>query len=246
MWVLLAGAVGVGILVIVVGVLNQPQTLKDETTLVAAHDQVQLSVRVVEPVEEPRAILILAHSLGGSKADWAEFIQEALAQGYAAVAYDARGNGDSQGNLKAFTEEDFQLFPSDLNTILNFTAHIFSGSNTPMILIGSSIGANTVLHVMQNAKTSGDMKAMVLLSPGTEYRGLSIENIPLPQDIPALLIASKEDEYAFASSEQLASRFPEGQVEFVRLEKAGHGTAMLTQSPFLTQRIFNWLNALDL
>lgn len=208
------------------------------TTTLTTTDGVQLSVQVTEPSRAPKGILLLAHELGGSKADWSEFIAAANAQNYATVAFDFRGSGDSQGDIRNFTEADFQTYPDDLRTVLQFTLEKFA--RKPIILVGASIGANAVVYAVTDNHLSSRVKGAVLLSVGEEYRGLKVTTAAQQLRLPTLLVASKEDDYAFKSTQTIFGILPTDKTQLIQLERAGHGTAMLRNQTDLTQHILDW------
>lgn len=227
-------------LVVVVGVTWKFFNRRPPTgmNMLTTTDNVQLAVQVTEPSEAPKGIFILAHALGGSKAGWNEFASAANAQGYATVTFDFRGNGDSQGDFRNFSETDFQQFPSDLKTVLEFTFTEFS--RKPVILVGASIGANAAVNVAGESGLSGRVKGVVLLSVGEDYRGLQTVAAASQIHLPVLMIVSKEDDYAFQSTNALLSLLSKDTTQVIQLERAGHGTAMLRNQVDLTQQILDW------
>lgn len=193
-----------------------------------------------EPPASPKGIVLLAHALGGSKADWTDFAAAANAQNYATVAFDFRGSGDSQGDIRNFTETDFQKYPDDLRTVLQFTLEKFA--RKPIILVGASIGANAALNVAADSKLSSRVKGAVLLSVGEEYRGLKVTTAASHLKLPTLLVVSKEDDYAFKSTQTIFGILPTDNTQLIQLERAGHGTAMLRNQTDLTQQILDWID----
>lgn len=210
------------------------------TSMLTTNDGVQLSVQVTEPSGAPKAILVLAHALGGSKADWTDLAVAANPQDYATVAFDFRGSGDSQGDIRNFTQADFQHYPDDLRTVLQFTLENFG--RTPIILIGASIGANAVLNVVVDPNLSSRVRGVVLLSAGEDYRGLKAADVAPQLKLPALLAVSKEDDYAFKSTQTIFEILPTESKQLIELERAGHGTAMLRNQADLIQQILDWSN----
>ena len=51
------------------------------------------------PEEEPRAGVVICHGAGSAKESHFDFARTARARGLAAIAYDARGHGRSEGAL---------------------------------------------------------------------------------------------------------------------------------------------------
>ena len=85
------------------------------------------------------------------------------------------------------------------------------------------------------ALAAGDdatIRSVALLSPSMDYRGVRIDAAMRKYGKrPALLVASREDPYAWRSVREL-SKDATGR-EMNLLERAGHGTAMFEQDDSL-------------
>src|SRR5262249_60220367 len=80
--------------------------------------------------------VVLRHGLGGSKDDMAPFAQTLAAHGYAALAYSARGEGTSTGNLELSGPKEI----SDERALESFFARLPHVSNTEIGGWGVSYG----------------------------------------------------------------------------------------------------------
>jgi len=82
---------------------------------------------------------------------------------------------------------------------------------------------------------------ILALSPGINYHGIKTEIASRNFRQNLLLVASKDDNYAFDSSERLFEISAAAKKEFIKHEDAGHGTRMLNSEPELKQRILDFL-----
>ena len=133
----------------------------------------------VAPARKQYPLVILVHMLSGSRWDWKDLPRHLVNSGYAVLAFDLRGHGDSvyQGKeLKAWREfdhSDWQKMPDDITVLSDYIAKQpeFNMVDTHKIaLIGASIGANIAVNYA--SKHDQQVQAMVLLSPGLEYHGI--------------------------------------------------------------------------
>ena len=108
---------------------------------------------------------------------------------------------------------------------------------TELAVMGGSIGAN--LSLLYGAKTQP--KIVVALSPGLNYKGIKTEIASRNFRKNLLLVASKDDNYPFESSQRLFEISSAVKKEFIKYEDAGHGTRMFVSEPELKQRILDFL-----
>ena len=99
-------------------------------------------------------------------------------------------------------------------------------------IVGASIGANVAL----NYATQNDVKGLVLLSPGLDYRGVR-GDIVLNQ--PFMIVASQDDTYSAESAQEIASI--NQNANLVLYDNVGHGTNMFVE-PELAQRMLDWIS----
>lgn len=172
--------------------------------------------------------ILLLHQLSKSKDSWKPWIDE-FRKTHNVMAIDLRGHGESSGDFKDFSDDDFNAMKKDVAASVE--AFERKGINKKDIsLIGSSIGANTV----QNYISLNPHDKAVLLSPGINYRGIKLTL----KDNSALVITSKEDTYSCDSVKELENISPNS--KFIYLQNKGHGTNMLDSS--LVSEILTFIN----
>ncbi len=172
-----------------------------------------------------KGTIVLLHGLASGKGEWTPLIDVLAKNGFGALAYDMRAPGtpwqklvDDVGAAVRYLEEKQHLKRQD----------IFVG--------GASLGANVSLRY---ATLTGVGKAVLLLSPGINYQGLTTEDAVVRATQPVLIVASESDTYAYTSSVRLASLSPK--VVYWTSRKAGHGVQMFDDD--LLARITQWLTA---
>jgi len=161
----------------------------------------------------------------GRRQDWdsiAEALQEA---GFASLALDLRGQGDTRGT------EDWTLALEDVAAAQTWLAARPEVDPQRRGTVGASIGANLALA---DAARHPDVRAVALLSPGLDYFRVTIEGLmDLYGDRSILLVASEKDGYSAETVLTLADE-AEGQAELVVYPGGAHGTEMFfTQSSLL-------------
>lgn len=176
--------------------------------------------------------VLLLHMYGGSKADWDELAQALQGAGFAALAIDLRGHGETGGT------EDWALARQDVAAAYAWLATHEGVDGARVGVVGASIGAN--LALVQGAEDAS-VAAIGLLSPGFDYFRVVIEGlIEEYGDRPSFLAASEEDTYSAETVRALAASAL-GEAELAIYTGAGHGTAMLENEPDLTVRLIAFL-----
>jgi pimeloyl-ACP methyl ester carboxylesterase len=176
--------------------------------------------------------VLLLHMYGGSKADWDEFAFDLQGAGFAALAIDLRGHGETGG------AEDWDLARQDVAAAYAWLVSHEGVDGTRVAVVGASIGAN--LALVQGAEDPS-VAAIGLLSPGFDYFRVTIEGrIEAYGDRPSFLAASEEDAYSAETVRALAAS-AQGETELVVFAGAGHGTAMLDSEPDLTDRLIDFM-----
>jgi uncharacterized protein len=127
------------------------------------------------PETEPRAGVVILHGAGSAKESHFDFARECRADGIAALAYDARGHGRSEG---AFG-------PGAVDDALAMVELLRSHAG-PVALRGSSMGGFQAIHA---GARDGSLCAVVAICPAPEdllLRGLrSGELLRFRCDVPA-------------------------------------------------------------
>ncbi len=188
-------------------------------------------------------LLILVPGVNESRGAFGPLVTELRAKGYDVLAYDPRGVGEStfHNGVKttwlSFSDMDFQASVQDLVAAKYYALSSFQSA--PRIgIIGASIGANEALVFAAN-ETSPELKALVLLSPGDNFRG--IESAPALAAInqqasrPDILFATSQGDASSAASAQNLNLTYAGKHQLALLTGDRHGTVMLTDPTFRTQ-----------
>jgi alpha-beta hydrolase superfamily lysophospholipase len=191
-----------------------------------------------------RAVLLL-HMMPATRASWAAFAHVLTEAGFSAFAIDLRGHGESTIGLngvpldyKNFLPSDHQASIHDVEAAIQWL--VSEKKMKHLAIVGASIGAN--LAVVSGAKHH-EIESMVLLSPGLDYHGvnagLAVPDLTASQRL--FVLASKDDEYAAASSEELFRTAPVAVKKIEIFQDAGHGTTMLERKPEYLQLLAAWL-----
>jgi dienelactone hydrolase len=189
-----------------------------------------------DPAAESAPGVLLLHMLGGCacRKDWDAFARELQKRGYAALAFDFRGHGDTPG-----PEDWMSKSPGDVRAALEFLKTRPEVDQQAIGLVGASIGSNLALIVGAN---NPDVGAVAALSPGVDYHGLqpalSMGNFDFNAQ-SVLLVASQEDTYSYNTVTALAAQYPLADTEY--LANSGHGTEMLS-NPAFVEILLTWLD----
>ncbi|MDD5431103.1 MAG: alpha/beta fold hydrolase [Candidatus Pacebacteria bacterium] len=196
-------------------------------------------------VEQPRAWVILVHSMPATKEAWRDLADVLQGQGLECIAIDLRGHGESDegpDGYKNFDDDEHQSGINDLKAAWEFLEKQ-GAQKQKTFLIGASIGANLCFQFISENQ---DFKKAVLLSPGVDYRG--VKTLPmakaLVQGQSVFLASSKDDDGNVEDAEQIIKEIPEGiSKNLIKYENAGHGIKMLQsgEKPDLTETIINFL-----
>lgn len=194
------------------------------------------------PVDAPNPPgLILVPMFGRTRETFDGFAERAHREGYAIVALDLRGHGDSDplnGKIfRAFDTSDWQTAVRDLEAAYDYL--VDQGvSAADIVPIGASIGANLALVYAANHT---EIPAAVLLSPGLNYKGIEIEaTLNAFGNRPLLILAGEADAYSAESSDALAES-AEGQCELRKYDSGAHGTELFDAHGQAANQILLWL-----
>lgn len=190
-------------------------------------------------------VFINAHGLGSNKEEWGVFQAALEARGQGYLSIDLRGHGasltcgGSAADYKTFTKADWSKVHFDIEA----GAAWLKKKGVPpmkMVFCGASVGANLALK----AAALGKLKpaAVVLLSPGLDYAGVTTEdNYTVKQPFRVLIAASQDDPYAWQSRAYLAKAARAKRLPVNLMEgKSGHGVNMF-KAPELLTDIIDWV-----
>ncbi len=116
--------------------------MKTEITLNSNCDKLPLSVAVIAPDKDIKAIVQISHGMSEHKGRYYDFMEYLAANGYAAVINDHRGHGKSvraPEDLGYFYEEKAEYIVEDLHQVTEYAKNLFPGKD--VILFGHSMGS---------------------------------------------------------------------------------------------------------
>lgn len=216
------------------GVKDAGSTITEVT--LTTSDDIKIAGTYYSAPGENKPGVILLHMLSRNRKDLSDFAEVLQESGYPVIAIDLRGHGDSDLNWMEFSDSDFNNMVLDVEAAKDFLVETGIGE-TNVIVIGGSVGANVALNY---AASDSDIKGIVLLSPGLEYRGVKTEDAMVAYgDRPALIVASEGDTYSAQSSQKLYSLAGE-KSEIKVYPSSAHGTGIILSqnaAPF----ILNWI-----
>lgn len=193
---------------------------------------------------------LLVHGLNEDRHPWGPLVDRLWHKGWTVMTFDLRGHGESRTRgghsyeLRNFTREDFLAVEQDVATAASLVEGRLDprgdGRSPCLVLAGASLGANAALRVA--AAEAALVKAVALLSPGEEYRGLRTDDVAgRVADKPLFLGAARGDAYAAEAAQNLANGA--GRDTLVLVAGDAHGTNLL-RVPEFQPRLVAWFDAL--
>jgi alpha-beta hydrolase superfamily lysophospholipase len=195
--------------------------------------------------------IILLHMLGRDRNDWNTFASTLsnITSGYAVLSIDLRGHGQSINqngkviSFQSFTPDDFNKMVLDVKAAKQFLVTQRGINSNNIAIVGASIGANVALKY---AVLDPSIKAVVLLSPGLDYKGVRTSDAISKFKNPIYIAASGKDSIAGSDPQTLCNMINCGDKLKVYQDSNSHGTDMFSDgslNPPLGGLIISWLNA---
>lgn len=202
-------------------------------------DGVALAATFHEASHRPAPAVILVHMLTRTRRDLEPLAARLAAEGIATIAVDLRGHGESS---VAPTDDGAGVaaMVQDVAAARTFLQARPDVQRERIGIAGASLGANLAL-----ALAAGDpsIRSLALLSPTLDYRGVRIEQAArkyAPR--PMLLVASREDAYAWRTVRELTRGDAAVGRQTLLLDGAGHGTVMLARDSGLVRALLDWFH----
>jgi len=107
--------------------------------------------------QTPKALFVMVHGLCGGHKNYMDLCNYFASHGYAVFAYDATGNGESEGKKVG----GFAQGLADLDYVLNYVKELPEYQGLPIMLMGHSWGAFCVCNILN---FHPDVKAVVAVS----------------------------------------------------------------------------------
>jgi len=188
---------------------------------------------------EKAPVAILVHMFPADRASWAPLVPKLTEAGVAVLAYDIRGKGGStepadKDLAKRYQEQSPDLFKDawkDAEAAKKWLAGQPNCDVSRIVMVGASIGCSISLDY---ASRDEAVKAVVCLSPGTNYFGVdSVAHIKKCGKRAILLIASDMEYEAVDKLVKASDGVAKGQKWHQRPSPGGggreqHGTNMFT------------------
>lgn len=171
--------------------------------------------------------VILLHKLAADRNDWNTFAPELQAKGYSVLAIDLRGHAESITKEKmkiswiGFSDSDFNDMKYDVKAAKLFLSN---KGKSKFAIIGESVGANVALNY---GAEDSDIKAVILLSPSFNYRGIKTDQSIKTYKGSLLIVVSENDPESITDSQQMFSLSPADK-QIKTYPNAGHGTQMFS------------------
>jgi dienelactone hydrolase len=198
---------------------------------IRANDGRAIGGLLFEASLRPSPAVVLVPMLGRSKDDWQEAAQRLADANITALAIDLRGQ-----SLPA-TAQELSEWHRDIGAAVTYLSSRAEIRASAIGVAGASLGANLAALA---AAADGRIRALALVSPSLDYRGVRIEGAMRQYGArPALLMASLADPYAARSVKALAQD-PPGIREIQWASTPAHGTVLLAREPDTVLRLVEW------
>jgi pimeloyl-ACP methyl ester carboxylesterase len=198
--------------------------------------------------------VILLHMLGRNRSDWNDFASTLSNKNndYAVLSIDLRGHGEStsqNGNtiisFQSFTPNDFNKMIMDVKAAKQFLVTQKNVNPNNIAIVGASIGANVALNY---AASDPSINAVVLLSPGLDYKGVTTFDAIKQYKGPIYIATAGKDPIAGNDPQTLCNEIincANNNRLHIYQDSNSHGTDMFSDSslqPPLDKLIISWLN----
>lgn len=205
------------------------------------------NIKIVGDLNQPngaaKAILLL-HMMPSTKESWSAFAEKLNNNGWATLAIDERGHGESLGGpygYKSFTPAQQQAKIYDVEAAARW---VKDRGLRMEATVGASIGAN--LALVYQAKHS-EIISTIPISPGLNYLGVdalaAVGKLKPPHRV--YFVASANDERVPNAVEMARELYANCLVADKRIyisKSAKHGTDIFDVEPDLQNQLIAWLS----
>jgi pimeloyl-ACP methyl ester carboxylesterase len=187
-------------------------------------------------------VAILLHMYRSDRSAWAPLVPELAAAGFTVLAIDQRAHGESQRrrgervDVAAIPRAEFGEVVRRGVRDVEAAARYLAGQGLAtdrIVLIGASYGCSVSLLSAQQLE---GVRALVLLSPGTNYFGVDVLAAASSFPGPLLLVAAEDDRNSAQSARVIAARH-RGADDLEIYGSGGHGTRLFGPRPELKRRV---------
>jgi dienelactone hydrolase len=167
-----------------------------------------------KPRRDLSPAVILLPMMGRGKEDWTGLARRLHREGIAVLAMDLSEQG--RGSREQLTQ--------DVRAAFHYLRAQKKVDAARIGLVGASMGANAALMF---AAREPLVRAVALLSPGLNYRGLSTEPALRDYGVRALFLAAAEDDFPSAQAVRRLAAAAQGEVVSKLYPGTAHGTDLL-------------------
>ena len=186
--------------------------------------------------------ILLIHMMPSDRKSYTKFAEKLFEKGIGVLAIDLRGHGESEQGpegYKSFSDEQHQSSILDVKAGLNFQK---DEGHSPMFICGASIGANLALQAL----TEENVKKIILLSPGINYKGIKTLELAskIPDEKAVFILACKADLRSLGSADEQALKIYEAlncNKKIRIFDVGGHGTNILEANPKIMDELISWI-----
>lgn len=191
-----------------------------------------------------RRLALLLHMMPATKESWSEFAPQLAERGFAVLAIDLRGHGQSRKpddptfDYRLFEDRDHMAKRLDAEAAARWLLDKAGLPESRLAVVGASIGANLAIQFLAEHP---DAPAAVALSPGWDYHGVTTpDKVERMRPEQALMVAaSEEDERSYRTDRDLKEIRPDIAVK--EFQGLGHGTTMFVNRPEFMTEVADWL-----
>jgi pimeloyl-ACP methyl ester carboxylesterase len=210
-----------------------PAAAAEQAVQLRAADGTVLGATLYPATAGPAPAIVLVHMLTRTRDDWRIFATRLQAAGATCLAVDLRGHGASGGS--AAPAAAMGLDVQAAVTWLSARSDVRAGA---IGIVGASFGATAAILAAAELPV---VKAVALVSPAADYRGVRMDAAVRKYGArPLLLVSSTEDPYALRTVRAFAEDETAGRQ--VRLStQAGHGSHLIARDPEAASALVDWL-----
>jgi acetyl esterase/lipase len=208
-------------------------TLQPQRVQITAPDGLKQIADLYLPTEVGESgapAVVLIHMYGSTRQSWESLIPPLIEAGYAALAVDLRGHGETGGRA------DWKITGDDVLACLDWLRQQGGIDPAKINLIGASIGANLALRALAADEA---VVTVIALSPSLNLYDLATEDAVKQSRRPIFLTVAQGDGPA-ADVKKLAGWIKgEGLVRYYKGSR--HGVSLLVLPDLIPTMVF-WLD----
>lgn len=227
---------------------GRPTPAGPENVTVTTSDGWTLPGVLYLPAKAAPPGLICLHRYGASHDTWAQFASRAMAMGYAVIALDLRGHGESRrtdGAARGYRDLDARGWKPAVADVRAAKQALLEAGAAPgdLALVGEGLGASIALHYAVLDET---IQAVVALSPQLETGGIKTEPLMARLARRPVLIAAAEDDAAAYTAGTVLDQAAGGFCEWRVYPGSAQGSALFAVNQNALELTLQWLRSVTM